>query len=136
MIKGESKRDKFFIETIESLQFNSYFSDYKLNNLKKEVNLTTRYGSFNADLINKDFEAINITSNYSDVSLNFEQTASYNLDIRHLNVFLVLPEKNIKTDQKALNEDRKEYMTSGTVGKNPGKSKVKIDAIRGNIYLK
>jgi hypothetical protein len=35
-----------------------------------------------------------------------------------------------------MNEDRKEYVTSGTVGKNPGKAKVKIDATRGNIYLK
>ena len=136
MLRGESKRDKFFIDEIESLQFNSYFSDYKLSYLKKEVNLTTRYGSFNADLIDKDFESINITSNYSDVSLKFDQAASYNLDIRHLNAFLVLPEKNIKSEQKALNEDKKEYMTSGTVGKNPVKSKVKIDATRGNIYLK
>jgi hypothetical protein len=136
MLRGESKRDKFFIEAIGSLQFNAYFSDYKLNDLKKEVNLTTRYGSLNADLIDKDFESININSNYSDISLNFDQGASYNLDIRHLNAFLVLPNKNIKTEQKALNEDKKEYMTSGTVGKNPVKSKVKIDATRGNIYLK
>jgi hypothetical protein len=136
MLRGESKRDKFFIESIGSLQFNSYFSDFKLNNLIKEINLTTRYGSLNTDLIEKDFESININSHYSDISLNFDQGASYNLDIRHLNTFLVLPDKNIKTEQKALNEDKKEYMTTGTFGKNPGKSKVKIDATRGNIYMK
>ena len=136
MIRGESKRDKFFIEDIGSLQFNAYFSDYKLNNLRKEVNLTTRYGSFNADLIDKDFESISLNSNLSDISLNFDQAASYNLDIRHLNAFLVLPNKNIKTEKKALNEEKKEYMTTGTVGKSPGKAMVKIDATRGNIYLK
>ena len=63
MIRGESKRDKFFIEDIGSLQVNAYFTDYKLNNLRKEVNLTTRYGSFNADLIDKEFESVNINSN-------------------------------------------------------------------------
>ena len=42
----------------------------------------------------------------------------------------------IKYEEKTLNEDRKEYLTSGTTGKNPGKSRVKIDATRGNIYLK
>lgn len=134
-IRTESKRDKFFITHIEILQANSYFTDFNLNNLKKEMNLTTRYGSVNADFIEKGFEAININSGYSDISLGFEQGSSYNLDIKHINTFLVLPDKN-NTEKKAIDEDKKEYMTSGTVGKNPGTAKVKIDANRGNIYLK
>jgi hypothetical protein len=107
-----------------------------VNNLRKELNLTTRYGSVSADFIEKGVESININSGYSDLSLSFEPGSSYNLDIRHINAFLVLPDKNIKTEQKALNEDRKEYLTYGTFGRNPGKVKVKIDATRGNIYLK
>jgi hypothetical protein len=136
VISGESKRDKFFIDNIETLQGNSYFTDYKVTGLKKEININTRYGSFNADLIDKGFESVNINSNLSDITLNFEEGSSYNLDIRHTNVFLVLPNKNMKTEEKAINEDKKEYLTSGTAGKNPGRAKVKIDATRGNIYLK
>lgn len=135
-IRGESKRDKFFIESIESLQGNAYFTDYKVNNIRKEIKLTTRYGSVSTDLIEKGFVSIDINSSYSDISLRFDQGSSYNLDIRHTNAFLVLPDKNIKTEQKSLNEDKKEYMTYGTVGNNPGTTKVKIDATRGNIYLK
>ncbi|MEI8226256.1 MAG: hypothetical protein WCG82_10045 [Bacteroidota bacterium] len=136
MIRFESRRDKFFIDNIETLHGNSYFTDYKISNLKKELDLTTRYGSVNADLIEKGFEAININSGYSDISLEFDQGSSYNLDIRHINAFLVLPDQNVNTEQKALNEEKKEYMTYGTVGRNPGSTKVKIDATRGNIYLK
>ena len=136
MISGESRRDKFFIENIGSLRGNAYFTDYKVNNVRKEISLSTRYGSVSADLIEKGFESININSGYSDISLNFDPASSYNLDIRHINTFLVLPYKNIKSEQKALNEDKKEYITSGTVGKNPGNTKVKIDATRGNIYIK
>lgn len=135
-IRGESKRDKFYIESIESIQNNAYFTDFKLDNLVREVNLSTRYGSFSADMIDKRFESININSNYSDVSLNFESGSSYNMDIRQLNTFLVLPDKNMKSEKKSLNDDKKEYITTGTVGKNPGDAKVKIDANRGNIYLK
>lgn len=135
-IRGESRRDKFFIENIGSLQGNAYFTDYKVNSVRKEISLSTRYGSVNADLIEKGFESININSGYSDISLSFDPASSYNLDIRHINTFLVLPDKNIKSEQKALNEDKKEYITSGTVGKNPGNTKVKIDANRGNIYIK
>jgi hypothetical protein len=135
-IRSESRRDKFFIDNVESLQSNSYFTDFKVGTLIKDLSLTSKYGSVNADLIEKGFEAINISSGYSDISLRFDQGSSYNLDIRHINAFVVLPDKNIKTDQKSLNEDKKEFMTFGTVGKNPGTTKVKIDANRGNIYLK
>jgi len=136
MIRGESRRDKFFIGNIGSLQGNAYFTDYRVNTIRKELNLNTKYGSVNADLIEKGFESINITSGYSDISLVFDQASSYNFDIRHLNAFLVLPDKNIKTEQKALNYDKKEYMTSGTFGRNQGTARVRIDATHGNIYIK
>jgi len=136
MIRGDSRRDKFFIENIESLQGNSYFTDYEMNNLGKELNLSARYGSINADFIEKGFESINIKSSYCDISLSFDPAASYNLDIRHINAFLVLPHKNIQTEEKALSVDRKEYMIYGTFGKSPATARVKIDATRGNIYLK
>jgi hypothetical protein len=135
-ISSESRRDKFYIENVEILKGNSYFTDYKISNLKKEIDLTTMYGSINADFIEKRFEEISINSGYSDISLRFETGSSYNFDIRHINSFLVLPDKDIKTEQKTLNEDKKELMTFGTAGKNPGTTKVKIDATRGNIYLK
>lgn len=72
----------------------------------------------------------------SDISLTFDPAVSYNLDIRHVNAFLVLPEKNSDIEKKSVNEDKKEYMTFGTVGKNPGSVKVSIDTTRGNIYIK
>ena len=136
MITGESKRDKFFIENIGSLRANAYFTDYKINNIRKELDLTTRYGTIDADLIEKGFESVNINSGYCDISLDFDPGSSYNIDIRHTNTFLVLPDKNAKTEQKAMNEDKKEYITTGTIGKNPGTRNVRIDANRGNIYLK
>jgi hypothetical protein len=132
----ESRRDKFFIDNIESMRGNSYFTDFNVKNLKKEISLTTRYGNIDTEFIDKGFEAINLNSGYSDISLNFDPASSYNLDIRHINTFLVLPSKNVKTEEKALNEEKKEYITSGTVGTGQGSAKVKIDATRGNIYIK
>lgn len=135
-IRGESRRDKIFIEDAGTVQGNSYFSDYTITNLRTDLNLTTRYGSVNADMIEKSFESVSINSSFSDLSLKFDPASSYNLDIRRINAFLVLPDRNIKSEEKPLNEDKREYTTSGTVGKTPGKTKVRIDANRGNIYLK
>jgi hypothetical protein len=135
-ITTESRRDKFFIHNAESLKGNSYFTDYNLNLLKKAIDLTARYGSVTVDLIENGFETVVINSGYSDLSLEFDPGASYKFDIRHINSYLVLPEKNTKSEKKVINEDKKEYMTFGTAGKNPGEASVKIDATRGNIYLK
>jgi hypothetical protein len=135
-IQTESKRDKFYITNSTTIKGNSYFSDFNLSNVSREIFLSAKYGSVTADMIDKKFESVNITSGYSDLSLEFEQGSSYNLDIRHINAFVVIPDRDAKTEKKALNEEKKEYMTFGTVGKSPGSAKVKIDATRGNIYIK
>jgi hypothetical protein len=132
----ESRRDKFFIGAISSVRGNSYFTDFRIDEISKEINIVTKYGSFNVSMINKSIEMISINSSYSDIDLVFEPSISYNLDIKHVNTFLVLPEKNSKIEKKTLNEERKEYMTFGTVGRNPEDIKVMIDATRGNIFIK
>jgi hypothetical protein len=131
VVIGESKD-----LTITSLKGNSYFTDFRIEELDKEINMVTKYGSLRVGLLTPDIDLVTINTGYSDIDLTFDPSVSYNLDIRHLNTFLVLPEKNSKLEKKTLNEDEKEYMTYGTVGKNPGDVKVKIDATRGNIYLK
>jgi len=135
-ISIESRRDKFYIDNVKTIKGNSYFTEFNLKNLRDEASLSTRYGNLNIELVQNGFESINLNTGYTDVSLGFEPGASYNLDIRQLNSFLVISEKSAKTEKKVLNEDKKEYITSGTVGKNPGSSKVSIDATHGDIYLK
>ncbi len=135
-IHVESRRDKFFIGNIAELSGISYFTDYKIEHLERSIDLTSKYGSLNADMINNRFDKINVISASSDINLSFDQSASYSLEIRHINAFVVIPDKNIKTEKEILNEDKKEYMTSGTFGNNPGTRKVRIEATRGNIYIK
>jgi hypothetical protein len=132
----ESRRDKFFIDNIKTIKGTSYFTEFNLKNLIGEASLSTRYGKVNIDLIQNGFESVNLNTGYSDINLGFEPGSSYNLDIRHLNAFLVISDKSAKTEKKVLNEAKKEYITSGIVGKNPGSSKVSIDATHGDIYLK
>jgi len=135
-INVESRRDKFFIGDINEITGISYFTDYNLENLGKEIDLTLKYGSLHADLVDNRFDKINLISAYSDITLSFNQTASYGLEIRHINAFVVIPDKDTKIEKEVLNEDKKEYLLTGTYGNNPGTRKVRIDATRGNIYLK
>jgi hypothetical protein len=132
-ITVESRRDKFFVSELEGV---SYFTDYKIDNLEKGADLNLKYGSLDADGIYNNFEGINLVSAYSDITMSFEHSASYEFEIRHTNAFVVVPERNSKSEKEVINEDKKEYLTSGKVGSNPGSRKVRIEASRGNIYLK
>ena len=132
----ESRRDKFFIGSLISVDGDSYFTDYKIDDLKDELNLITKYGSIYIDKIGKGIQLIIINSGYTDISLAFDPACSYNLDVRHINTFITTPEKNAQLEKKVINEDKKEFITFGKVGKNPGTTKVKIDANRGNLFIK
>jgi hypothetical protein len=132
----ESRRDKFFIGHISGMSGISYFTDYHIENLNGNTDLTVKYGSFNAENVDARFENINLTSAYCDITLDIDPSASCEFEIRNVNAFVVIPDKNIKSRKETLNEDKKEYLISGTLGSNPGNRKVMINATRGNIYLK
>jgi hypothetical protein len=135
-LNAESKRDKFFIGTLSVLQGNSYFTDFRIDKLKEEADITLKYGSITTELIEKGFKEIDINSGYSDIMLTFDPSASYNLDMKHVNAFVTLPEKSAKLQKKTVDEDKKEFVTYGTVGKPTENVRVRIDANRGNIILK
>ncbi len=135
-VKVDSRKDKFYLGNIENLTGSSYFTDYNVESLAGEISLSTKYGSIYTDLIEKNFKSVDITSGYTDVTLAFEKGSSYSLELRQVNSFIVLPDKNVNTEKKTINDDRKEYLIFGSVGTNPGNRKVNIDATRGNIYLK
>jgi archaellin len=135
-INAESRRDKFFIGTVNSLHGESYFTDFRIDKISGDVDLTTKYGSLDAEIIEKEFTGIRLNSGYSDIDLAFDPLASYNLDIRHTNTSLSLPDKNASLEKKQVSEENKEYITFGKVGKNPGNVNVNIEANRGRIILK
>ncbi|HOU01922.1 MAG TPA: DUF4097 family beta strand repeat-containing protein [Bacteroidales bacterium] len=132
----ESRRDKFYVGSVNSITGNSYFTDFRIDNLGQELNLETRYGNLSAEKIESSFKGININSNYTDIDLTFGRSLSYNLDIRHTNSNVTVPEKNSDLDKRKIDENRNEAAISGTVGRNPGNVKVIIKAVRGNIYIK
>ena len=132
----ESRRDKFFIDDIYSISGISYFTDYKIGQLNGNTELDLKYGSFDIESINERFENMTIKSAYSDITAGFDASASFDFEIRHINAFVVLPDNNIKSRKEVLNEDRKEYLITGVIGSGTGSRKLKIDATRGNIYIK
>jgi hypothetical protein len=134
-IEIESRRDDLLIDNLGNLEGNSYFTDFKVGSLTGSLNLVSRYGNLNFENISSQFESVNINSGFSDVSLEFDPDASYRFEIRTANTFLALP-PGLKTEEKTLDEGKKEYIKTGTAGQYPGVRLLKIEANRGKIYVK
>ncbi|MGB8489622.1 MAG: hypothetical protein WCE64_01045 [Bacteroidales bacterium] len=132
----ESRRDKFFLGTVEELTGTSYFTDYKAEQLEKGADITVKYGSLDIFSVPARFEKIDIRSTFTDITIEFEPSASYAFEIRNTNSFVAIPERNSRSGKEEINGDRKEYLLTGTVGNNQGTRMVRIEATRGNIYLK
>ncbi len=49
-VNTDSRRDKFFIGKVRSLKGTSYFTDFRIDEMEKEINLVTKYGSIRANL--------------------------------------------------------------------------------------
>lgn len=132
----ESRRDKFFVENISALSGTSYFSDFRINQLAGESDINLKYGSFEVEKIGNRFEKIDISSSYSDITLGFDPSFSSRFEIDHTNAFVVIPERNTRSEKETINDEKKEYLITGTTGSDPGSREIRIDATRGNISLK
>jgi|WetSurMetagenome_2_1015567.scaffolds.fasta_scaffold00346_4 hypothetical protein len=130
----DSKRDNYFIGSLSSINGTSYFTDFRISELGKQADLNIKFGSLRINMLNRTTDMIQLISGNSDIDLTFDPGLSFNLEIRHSNTFLVLPEKNSRVTKKSIDDN--EFITSGTIGRNPGKLNVKIDARRGNVYIK
>lgn len=130
-----SRRDKLFINSMESLSGETYFSDVYVYNLSRELNFTMKYGSLNMDKIRKGFSFLNINSNYTDINLTFVSGCSYMLDVNHTNAPFTYPQKLGVIEEKVIDEYDKAINTYGKIGNAETSSKVSITALKGTITI-
>jgi hypothetical protein len=135
-LSADSKRDKFYLGTVASVRGESYFTEFRIDKLLEDADISTKYGSFNAELVRKGFSSLNIKSGYSDIYLAFEPSSSYDLELHHTNTSLTLPENDAKLEKKPVSNENREFITFGTVGRAKSGSSVNIEAVRGKVYIK
>ncbi len=116
-IKIFSRRDKYFIDEINSITGDGDFTTINISTLKNEFSANMKFGELSIDNIPQKFSLINIVSTYTDINLNFERIANYNLDItHHEDVYLTYPSEIKGLETKALNDATKTMLTYGLVG--------------------
>lgn len=132
----ESRKDEFNIDIAKTIEGNSTFSKFKIENFTTKIDLVTKLGSINLDEVSKYFSGIYIKSEYTDMTFTFESDASYSFYLTHSELELRLPSDITNVTEEVINKENKQKLTKGTIGKSTSpKSKVKIEAVKGELKI-
>jgi len=130
-LRINSRRDKIYLNEVGSLSGDSYFSTITGGTLHNEMNFVSRYGGFNLDNIRKSFSNLSLTAEYTKVTLAFEKSTSYNLELsHHQEVVFVYPRNLASLKTKVTNAEGKQFLTTGIIGTETAVSNVAINVPR------
>jgi len=130
----DSRRDAYEIGSIDYLKGSSNFSNIKLNTFKKELKLKLKYGALRMDKISNLFSAIDVTSNYTDITMIIEEGASYKISITETDVSISYPKEKIQLSKELIDKEKDTNKYAGKKGNNP-KSNILIEAEKGSIKI-
>jgi hypothetical protein len=131
-LHSESKRDKYFIKGLTSLEGNSYFTDYNIDILREKINMTTRYGNVNIESIPPGFSIISLESSYTGVFLTADPETSFLFEAKLNNCNSSIPENWI-IEEEALNIEKNEYLYFGDIGQETPSARVILKLTRGKL---
>jgi len=80
-LKIISRRDKYFVNTVDNFYSNSEFSQIWIENLLCDIDCTLKYGSLTLSEISKEFCNINLNSEYTDLNLTVSEGSKYEADL-------------------------------------------------------
>ena len=89
-----SRRDKYVIDTLNSVKGETNFSTIKFRKVNKDIMLNVvKYGNLTFDELSVDLKYLNITSSYADLYITIEKDFSANFDLTYnRKTVLVLPD--------------------------------------------
>ncbi len=134
-IVGVLKYDNLTIGEINNLSIEAGYTPIKVENLKKTLDLTTKYGSFSALKVPAGFEDINIEAGYTGISLGIDPVAQYRLEVKTRYGSLSYCEDCMDILRRIEESNAREL--SAIAGSNPNPSaSVKIESSYGSVRLK
>ena len=126
-LRINSRRDKLYLNELGSFSGDSYFSNINGGIVNNEMNFVSRYGAINLDNIRKTLSSLNLTAEYTKVTLSFEKSTSYNLELTlHQEVMLIYPKNLALLKTKVVDVAEKQFLTTGIIGNEPAFSNVVI----------
>jgi hypothetical protein len=129
VLKINSRRDKLFFQRVEYLYGNSNFSELWIFDFIRESDLSMKYGKLTIEHVMPAFSKIYVKSEYTDVTLLFDELCIFDVDILHHQKSLVRLPDNLKKSTES-QEGKEHFRTLGTRGDAEPTARVTIDAFQ------
>lgn len=138
LLELNSGRDKVFVDDLNMLTGNSYFSYLTIKDFSGSMDFVTEYGEVKLETIHKGFQLIELQSKYTDVYLGFPENVSAKLNVKHTSATeITYPEhfKGINSTEMDKKEDK--HRTWGVIGEgeNP-KGNIELGLEAGKLVIK
>lgn len=115
-LRLNSRRDNLMLKRTNRIMGTSYFSNVWVMGLAQDLNLDAKYGQINLDEVSKSFTSVNITSEFTDISIVFQSGAAYQFDLAGNRTRFNYPQQNSKLTNSANPKDPKMNYFVGTIG--------------------
>ena len=112
----DSKRDKFYVDTLYYLSGETDFTYFNAGILKSQLNLNTSFGNLLLQGLSSDFKSINIVSSYTDISLTIPSALSSAVDVTYKKTDLSYPQTLTRLQKDTLNDSLGTYKLKGSIG--------------------
>lgn len=133
----DSKRDRYYIKSAAEITGDVFFTYLNLDKATSKINLKTNYGDFKLLEISESFGRMDISSQYSDITLYLNDEHFYELEITRDNHSQIIPSTSLLSEKEDKVEGSDDTFRSSITSGNKGKSKVPvfIHIKAGKIYL-
>jgi hypothetical protein len=128
VVKIDSRRDKLNFQKAEYLYGKSNFTQVRIYDFLRESDVYMKYGKLTIEHVMPAFTRIYVESDYTDVSLFFDEDASLEFDILHHDKSTLRLPGNVSADESLNGKDH--YTSVGTMGSGEPRGKVKIDGLQ------
>ena len=129
VVKISSRRDKLYFKKVEYLYGKSNFSQVWVYDFLRESDVYMKYGKLTIEHIVPGFTKVFVESDYTDITLMFDEEASFGFDIlHHRKSVLRLPESKSLDEESFDGDDL--YKTVGKLGSGEPGGQVNIDALQ------
>jgi hypothetical protein len=129
VLKINSRRDKLYFKQVEYLYGESNFTEVLIYDFVREADLDQKYGKLTIQNVLPAFSKIDLKSEYTDISLLFDETCSYTYDILyHKKVVLKLPPDIVISKETVQGNDH--FRKVGNFGGENSAARVSIDALQ------
>ena len=134
-LRTDSKRDKFFINRITHLTGESYFSDYNIDTLEIDMNMTSKYGNIDVDHISNLFELVLLESSYTDIRIKTGEELQFNMDVKLSNCPVGYP-ADWNIEEKVIDEEKSEYIHTAIIGSGKANAQILLNMTRGRLTIR